>query len=199
MDRSQSRYFATAQRMDEALVNLLAEKDFEFVTVKEICERAQVSRSTFYLHYRTMGDLLDECVDGVMRRFLSYFEGLRPGFQAEIGFSARERLITMDPEFVEPYLSFVKENRRVFKAALERPQTMRTDVVYRRLFGDVIEPVLQRFGIPEGDRQYYALFYLSGITAIVQEWVRRGCADDVAHVAVVIAKCVLPDGRAGGE
>lgn len=57
MNRSESRYFATAARMDEAFLTLLAKKDFEYITVKEICEVAEVNRSTFYLHYETMSDL----------------------------------------------------------------------------------------------------------------------------------------------
>ena len=40
MNRSESRYFATAARMDEAFLTLLAKKDFEYITVKEICEVA---------------------------------------------------------------------------------------------------------------------------------------------------------------
>ena len=48
MNRSESRYFATAARMDEAFLTLLAKKDFEYITVKEICEVAEVNRSTFY-------------------------------------------------------------------------------------------------------------------------------------------------------
>ena len=54
MNRSESRYFATATRMDEAFLALLAKKDFEYITVKEICEVAGVNRSTFYPHYETM-------------------------------------------------------------------------------------------------------------------------------------------------
>ena len=57
MNKSESRYFATAARMDEAFLTLLAKKNFEYITVKEICEVAGVNRSTFYLHYETMSDL----------------------------------------------------------------------------------------------------------------------------------------------
>ncbi|MDY2657325.1 MAG: TetR/AcrR family transcriptional regulator [Candidatus Limiplasma sp.] len=51
MNKSESKYFHTALRMDEALITLLEKKDLEFITVKEICETAGVNRSTFYLHY----------------------------------------------------------------------------------------------------------------------------------------------------
>lgn len=48
--------------MDEAFLELLGEKDFPYITVKEICSRAGVNRSTFYLHYETIEDLLAESV-----------------------------------------------------------------------------------------------------------------------------------------
>lgn len=195
MDRSRSKYFNTAQRMDDALIALLAEKDFEFVTVKEICERAGVSRSTFYLHYRTLGDLLDECTEGIMRDFLSCFDGIRSDFTTQIGTGTRESLVMVTPEFVVPYLSFIKENLPVFRAYLTRPQTMSTDLVFHHLYQDVMNPVFARFGVPEKERRYRAVYYLMGITAIVQEWVKRGCADDMKYIAELISKCVILDKR----
>ena len=54
MNRSESKYFNTAVRMDEAFLSLLEKKDFAYITVKEICEAAGVNRSTFYLHYETL-------------------------------------------------------------------------------------------------------------------------------------------------
>lgn len=59
MNNSESKYFNTALMMDRALINLLEEKGLEYISVKEICEKAGVNRSTFYLHYETIGDLLE--------------------------------------------------------------------------------------------------------------------------------------------
>lgn len=50
MKKSESKYFNTALRMDQAFLELLEKKDLEYSTVKEICEAAGVNRSTFYLH-----------------------------------------------------------------------------------------------------------------------------------------------------
>ena len=69
MNKSESKYFNTAQLMDEALIALLKKKDFEFITVKEICEKAGVNRSTFYLHYENLGDLLAETTEMINKRF----------------------------------------------------------------------------------------------------------------------------------
>ena len=57
MNKSESKYFNTALLMDEALLLLLEKKEYEFITIKEICEKAGVYRSTFYLHYETIDDL----------------------------------------------------------------------------------------------------------------------------------------------
>lgn len=40
MNKSESKYFNTALRMDEALIALLEKKDLEYITVKEICHQA---------------------------------------------------------------------------------------------------------------------------------------------------------------
>lgn len=70
MNKSESKYFNTALLMDEALIRLLEVKDYEYITVKEICEKAGVNRSTFYLHYETVNDLLSECLENIKKRFL---------------------------------------------------------------------------------------------------------------------------------
>ena len=73
MNKSESKYFNTATTMDLALISLLKKKPFEYITVSEICETASVNRSTFYLHYETIIDLLDETTRYLLDDFRSYF------------------------------------------------------------------------------------------------------------------------------
>ena len=72
MNKSESKYFATAAKMDEAFLQLLEKKDFAYITVKEICASAGVNRSTFYLHYETTSDLLAESVRYMNQQFMDY-------------------------------------------------------------------------------------------------------------------------------
>ena len=65
LNKSESKYYNTACLMNESLILLLEKKDYSFITVKEICEKAGVNRSTFYLHYETMNDLLSEPIEYV--------------------------------------------------------------------------------------------------------------------------------------
>ncbi len=60
--KSENKYFNTAILMDEALISLLEIKAYEFISIKEVCEKAGVNRSTFYLHYENMSDLLAETI-----------------------------------------------------------------------------------------------------------------------------------------
>ena len=48
----------TRQRLGDAYLGLLHEKAIEDVTVQDVLDRALVGRSTFYLHYRDINDLL---------------------------------------------------------------------------------------------------------------------------------------------
>ena len=74
MNKSESKYFNTATKMNLALISLLKKKPFEYITVSEICKTAGVNRSTFYLHYETIGDLLIETTRYLLDDFLSALE-----------------------------------------------------------------------------------------------------------------------------
>ena len=97
MNRSESRYFATAARMDEAFLTLLAKKDFEYITIKEICEVAGVNRSTFYLHYETMSDLLSESVGRMNEQFLASMEKDSDAFSTKLRNCPRDELYLITP------------------------------------------------------------------------------------------------------
>ena len=69
MNKSESKYFNTALLMDEAILYLLHEKKFEYITITEICKKAGVNRSTFYLHYDNTNDLLSEAIEMLNKKF----------------------------------------------------------------------------------------------------------------------------------
>ena len=73
MNKNESKYFNTAIKMDEALISLLEKKDFEYITIKEICDKAGVNRSTFYLHYENIRDLLEETTRYILDKHFAYY------------------------------------------------------------------------------------------------------------------------------
>lgn len=53
----------TKAALTEALFELLAEKDFAKISITELARRADVDRKTFYLHYQTVDEILEEFYD----------------------------------------------------------------------------------------------------------------------------------------
>lgn len=113
MNKSESKYFNTALRMDEALITLLEVKDLEYITVKEICEKAGVNRSTFYLHYESIDDLVNETMENIDKRFLAYFTQNENNFAAKINDKKLEDLVLVTQDYLIPYLQFICENKKV--------------------------------------------------------------------------------------
>jgi len=56
--KTDARVRRTRDALGDALVALMQEKPFETITVQDVLDRAQVSRSTFYAHYSDKDDLL---------------------------------------------------------------------------------------------------------------------------------------------
>ena len=192
MNKSESKYFNTALRMDEALIALLEEKDLEYITVKEICHQAGVNRSTFYLHYETIADLVDEALEMINRRFLSYFPQQEEEILGNLGNRDREALVLVTREYLLPYLRLIRDNKKVYRAAFRNPGSMGANTRYRELKQHILGPILERFEIPAARRPYYIAYYIEGIAAIVKEWLRQDCEDEVEMIADIIQTCVRP-------
>ena len=65
------RVVHTRDRLGDAMMELLVEKPFDHITVQEVLDRAQVSRSTFYQHYRDKNDLFLSDVDDFFEKMAS--------------------------------------------------------------------------------------------------------------------------------
>jgi AcrR family transcriptional regulator len=57
----------TENLLREALVALIHERSYEAITVREILERANVGRSTFYAHFRDKDELLTSGIQQMLR------------------------------------------------------------------------------------------------------------------------------------
>lgn len=190
MTRSESKYFATAERMDAAFLELLEEKDFAYITVKEICARAGVNRSTFYLHYETIADLLAESAQHIIDEFLAYMPQDSAAHVSRLHDCPLEELYFMTPAYLTPYLTYIKEHRRVFRAAVEQASVLRMQDAYRQLNHHVLTPILDRYQVPRADQTYLMRFFISGLMAIIDEWVQDDCRDSVEHVIDVMQMCI---------
>lgn len=197
MNKSESKYFNTAVRMDEALILLMEKKEFTYITIKEICECAGVNRSTFYLHYENMGDLLAEALEHMNAGFMDYFETDTQSVLDKIEKGEKEELNFVTPEYLIPYLNFIRDKKRLFSAALNRPESFQSHLVFEKMASDLFRPIMSRFCLPEEEQDYVLHFYLEGIVGIISEWLRRDCREPVEKVADIIIACVRGETPAG--
>ncbi len=198
MNKNESRYFNTAIKMDEALIALLDKKDFAYITVKEICEVAGVNRSTFYLHYDNTSDLLNETVKYILDKLLAYYSPDTKSISRHFENCQQDELVFITTEYLTPYLTYIKENQKIFKVAIKRFSSMNMDEVYYKMFNHIFNPILACFHVPEKERAYIMKFYLTGIFAIVTEWLDKNCSDDMSTIIKIISDCVLGERRING-
>lgn len=111
---------------EEALLELMEEKDCKKITVREISERATLNRATFYLHYYDKDELLEQMVDEAL-------ENLRMSMQI------REMEFNYDSE--NPHPIFV----RLFTKMIEKPRFYKVMLVHEKVpnfteaVGEIIE------------------------------------------------------------
>lgn len=193
MTKSESKYFNTAIIMDEAMLRLLAIKDIQFITVKELCKNAGVNRSTFYLHYETIGDLLDETTSYVHNKFINSFSIDAEDFINSINDMPLKDLILINETFLRPYLDFIRSNKHVYKAAINNPSSMKSENNLSIMYKNVLKPIFTRFNIPEIEQKYWLQYHICGIMAIVQEWLKDDCQESTDDIIRIIENCVRAD------
>ncbi|MBR1797471.1 MAG: TetR/AcrR family transcriptional regulator [Clostridiales bacterium] len=191
MNRNESKYFNTAKKMQEALIQLLDRKEFELISVKEICAEAGVNRSTFYLHYDNTSDLLVETMENVYKDFLSRYEEQQKENELNIKESRKNDLFLMTPEYIDPYLDFVRENRKLFKLMNDKYQVMGTEKMYEQWFNSIFTPILSRFGVPQDEQPYIMTFYLKGLIGLVNDWVNDDCSMSNDKIMQILNKCII--------
>lgn len=186
MDKSQSKYYNTALLMDEALLLLLEKKDFDFITIKEVCNKAGVNRSTFYLHYENMNDLLVECLELINKRFTESFHINH----LDLNNSSKEDLFFITKEFLIPYLSFVKENKRIFKLIHDKPYLFGNEKVMKKMYKEIFSVILDSYDVSDEDKPYIFAYYTQGTLSIILKWLENDCKLEIEKISTLIINLV---------
>ncbi len=190
MNKNESKYFNTAKKMNDALITLLETKEFEYISIKEICHIANVNRSTFYLHYSNMNDLLEETIKSLNLSFNSHF-GSKENESTIISKDNLEDLLLINDDNLIPYLNFIKENKNIYKVLKNHPQLFNANKTYDQMFRKLFVPIMNRFGLDEKWHKYLMDFYISGLTSIVLDWVYDDCKIPVQEVSDFIKGLIV--------
>lgn len=190
MNKSESKYFKTAVKMDEALMKLLEKKDFDYITIKELCAEAGVNRSTFYLHYENMVDLLEETLEYMTGKFNTYFDTNEASTMEKLEHGQTEDLFFITEAYLQPYLSFIKEHKTLFSATLRHPERFASEQSFKVLSEKLLYPAMEKFNIPKDEQTYILMFYINGIMGIIQCWIINDCRDSETFITNLITKLI---------
>ena len=190
MNRFETKYSNSARAMDEALIYLLNDKEYDYITIKEICKKAGVNRSTFYLHYENIDDLLKESVDWMINDFFSYFDNIKANLPLDIKTKTTNELFLISKTYLIPYLTYIKEHKKVMTAIIMRPKILNSDLNYTKLYKHILAPILDKFNVDIEDRNYIVKFYIEGIMAIVQLWIKSNFKESIDHICNLIIQLI---------
>ena len=186
MNKSESKYYNTALLMNEALLLLLEKKEYEFITVKEICEKAGVNRSTFYLHYESIDDLLMETIDLINKRFMSAFNNETINAKT----LDKNDLFLISDKYIIPYLNLIKKHKKIYKLIHDKPYLFNNQKAFKNLYNNLFEVILEKYGVSDEEKEYVFAFFSFGILAVVNKWLERDCVDDVTKIAEYMKKFI---------
>ena len=138
------------------------------ITVREICEQAQIHRSTFYAHYRDVYDLVEKVEQNMSRQLTeTFFRKLDEKAPARDCFSEIFSFIRQHREF---YLYYLSESRQAGVLQLA------WDTVRERATAAGADA--ESFGAgSEAEMAYHGVFFLVGMTAVVRMWLQNGCRE----------------------
>jgi AcrR family transcriptional regulator len=184
-DRKEDRrvtYTKTALR--NALVNLMQDQHISGITVKSICELADVNRSTFYLHYRDPYDLLQHMEQEVLETL-----GARLNTQQDTEDKGPMSLMALTE-----VLEYAQENAKLARVLLSE----NCDFVLQRHITELVQAITAWMGPIHDERlkDYIINYSINGCIAIAEKWLRDGMIEQPEKIAQLIFQ-VLYYGTAG--
>lgn len=69
MSKTDKRVERTRESLQKALIELIAERGYDSITIQDIVDRANLGRTTFYLHYNSKDELFMSCHEAIISEF----------------------------------------------------------------------------------------------------------------------------------
>ena len=180
-----SRNLFSSSLMVEALLLLLEKKEYDSITVKEICEKAGVNRSTFYMHYDTKDDLLVETMKYINARLLS-----DSNYDAIIPRSNDEKNFNLDEIHLVPYLNTIKEFKKIYRVLPHKQHIFKKSNINKELYRNLCDKLLRKYNIKNDEKEFAFAYFNYGVLAIIDKWVESDCEEDVYKIADLIIKLI---------
>lgn len=170
----------TKMVLEESLITLMEKKDISKITIKEICEKADINRSTFYAHYRDQYDLLRKIENKFLAAIQAYLENFDKKYTEDIV------LIT------EKIFQYIRKNARICRLLLsERGDFTFQKKIMKLVYDLIISEITGNNKITKEDAEYVYSFTVSGCVGFVQKWLDDGMKKSPRCMAETIVNLIL--------
>jgi AcrR family transcriptional regulator len=203
----------TRKLLQDALIELVAEKGYESVTVQEILDKANVGRSTFYAHFQDKDQLLHSILDHLDELFEQHKKQLLEATK-NLGNDGNTDLI----HGLSPTLSlfqFVRQNHRFFKAMLgdrgygifakpvydyvfDHIHDIFTKPIHDDLFAHLHEPfkmLRSREKVGSLESEIAAHYFVSALMGILVWWVEKDMPCTAEEIDKLFRELAIPGFR----
>lgn len=163
--------------IQHSFVELMKKKPVDKITVREICDSAQISRSTFYKHYRDIYDVQEKIEDEIKETAVELFKNIKK---------------TGIKEVLSQALETIRNNLDFYLAVFLQKNT--SDLV-KFLLEDYFKELNEESDISlsevsEENREYILHYVSWGCAGIINCWVKNGMKDSNDTVAELIEKLI---------
>jgi AcrR family transcriptional regulator len=187
VSKSDPRSVRTRNQLRKALIELSSEKNFYSLTIKDITQLAGLNRTTFYLHYAGLHELLEDCAR-------TLFSEMRTAIYGNTFSDFHQDQDELIP-FIESVFLHLEQHEKFYRTMLGR----QGNPLFRGLFQDLLselifEPVIKRTpaGDPNPQLEMTIRFFSSGFTGIAAWWLEKGKPVSIHQVSQQIAADILP-------
>lgn len=164
----------TQRQLREALLALMFERGWDAVTVGDICARADLGRSTFYLHFADKESLLLSGFDSLHAELSTLLPDPRQPFR-----------------FLEPLLTHALEHERLYFALVGRQSFQQMQWRFRDVLVTLLAAELAALAVPEPSRASIARFLAGGFLEHLLEALESRGQARAAQLAATFRKLAL--------
>ena len=185
------RIIRTKEAIRNALVELIDEKGFEAITVKDITTRARINRGTFYAHYQDKFDLMTKCEDEIMLEMSRIAKQTFPGLIATLETNSSTEIPF---PFAVSIFEYINENSGFMKAVLGPKgdlsfQTRLKNFMWKTLGNDANALIKEEnLRIPG---QYLFSYVASAHIGIIQQWLSSGRKESPQEMAEILSTITI--------
>lgn len=165
----------TKKALRESLAELLMESSIQNITVRELTDKADIHRSTFYANFKDIYDLYNQTEDFVIQE-------ISETLSTEHDLDARA--------FFGVLLQYIIDNRQVSRLILTgNINGVFTNRISTLFKGLCIECWKKQHNLKCSDKEldYYAQFFLSGSIGIIGEWVMSDFECSMEEIMLLLA------------